>query len=92
MVLFRSPCLRSMAVHRRSKGTKHTDNPKPSTSSHRVALTCQTSSSLSLELSDDLLFPSRYLQNREGLHARATGGLLEVGVFAQGLSIIVHIQ
>lgn len=69
---FSSPCLRSLAVHRSSKGTEtDTDNPNqfPPPSRH-VALE-------SLKL-----FPS----------TPEPHVTMQVGVFAQGLSFIVHIK
>lgn len=65
-MVFSSLCLRSLAVHRSSKGTKtDTDNPNQS---HQIPIT--------------------WLRC---LHARARSHM-QVGVFAQGLSLIVHIK
>lgn len=71
-MVIRSHCLRSLAVHRSSKGTKtDTDNPDRS---RRVALAY-------------LHYDAAVIS----LHTRARSHM-QVGVFALGLSLIVHIK
>lgn len=69
-------CLRSLAVHRSSKGTKtDTDNPNQSypDQSHGSGVS------------------SAKIPFLVSLHTRVRGHI-QVGVFAQGLSFIVHIK